>query len=271
MLRSRVLTAAVLAPLFALGVLALSQFWFAFLLGLFVALGAWEWTYLSGYDEPSLKAFGAAAAGMLMAAVYFSPAGLTEPLLLLTCCGWLAVAVLLFHRRNKGLLTWPRPLRWVSGVWVLIPAWLAIVVLQHLQAEAVLMLFVLIWAADIGAYFAGRRWGHRKLAPAISPGKTVAGLWGGFGAAAVVAAAFGAWWGLSAGRCAGLVVWSVAVVLMSVFGDLFESNWKRMAELKDSGGVLPGHGGILDRIDSITAAAPFFVLGWLWWFGYEAA
>jgi phosphatidate cytidylyltransferase len=87
----------------------------------------------------------------------------------------------------------------------------------------------------------------------------------------IVAAGFGTYWGLGPSHWLGLVAWSLVVVVMSVFGDLFESNWKRTVELKDSGGVLPGHGGVMDRIDSITAAAPFFVLGWLWWFGSYGA
>lgn len=271
MLKIRVLTAAVLAPLFVLGVLHLSQPYFAVLLGLVVVPGAWEWTHLSGYDDAASKSIAVAAAVVLMVAAYVFRNVVDEPVFVAACIIWLAVAVSLFSRRRRGLLSWPRPLRWVSGIWVLIPAWLAISTLQHLDAGAVLMLFALVWAADTGAYFAGRRWGRRKLAPAISPGKTMEGLWGAVAAAAIVAAGFGVYWGAGTSRWIALVAWSIAVVLVSVFGDLFESNWKRAAELKDSGGVLPGHGGVLDRIDSITAAAPFFVLGWLWWFGYEAA
>jgi phosphatidate cytidylyltransferase len=132
------------------------------------------------------------------------------------------------------------------------------------------MLLLLIWAADTGAYFAGRRWGRHRLAPAISPGKTLEGVWGALAGAVVVALGFGVWWGLEAVRSAGLVVLSVAVASISIAGDLLESNWKRLADLKDSGTLLPGHGGVLDRIDSMTAAAPFFALGWLWWFGSAA-
>ncbi|MDZ7736438.1 MAG: phosphatidate cytidylyltransferase [Gammaproteobacteria bacterium] len=132
----------------------------------------------------------------------------------------------------------------------------------------VLFLFVLIWCADSAAYFAGRSWGRHKLAAMVSPGKTLEGLGGALAAALVLVlvAAFAAPLVDRDGLVIGLAVLALVTVLMSVLGDLAESLFKRLAGVKDSGSILPGHGGILDRIDSLTAAVPTFVAG-LWWLG----
>jgi phosphatidate cytidylyltransferase len=126
-----------------------------------------------------------------------------------------------------------------------------------------LFLLVLVWAADIGAFFAGRRFGRVKLAPRVSPNKTWEGVLGGVVAGLIAAVAGSVWFGFAKGPFIALCV---AVVLASIVGDLTESMFKRFAGLKDSGKVLPGHGGVLDRIDSVTAAVPFYVLG-LGWLG----
>jgi phosphatidate cytidylyltransferase len=124
--------------------------------------------------------------------------------------------------------------------------------------QLLLFLFLLVVAADVGAYFAGRRFGRNKLAPRVSPGKTWEGVLGGFVAAALLAA-FGVWWfAVDAPRFLGLCM---IVVVASIIGDLTESLFKRHAGLKDSGTLLPGHGGLLDRVDSVTAAAPVFLVG----------
>jgi phosphatidate cytidylyltransferase len=157
----------------------------------------------------------------------------------------------------------------LSGALVLVPAWVAIAHLFLYAAPRInvsgsrLVLFVLalVWAADIGAFFAGRQFGRLKLAPRVSPAKTWEGVLGGMAAAAVVAAA-GAWW-FDLPRVAFLSL-CLAVTLVSIVGDLTESMFKRYAGMKDSGSLFPGHGGILDRIDSVTAAAPVFLLGLRW-------
>lgn len=271
MLELRVLTAAVLAPLLVLAVFKLPGSYFAVLLGLVVLAGAWEWAGLSGYTGIKPKAAGVAVTGSLMAVIFYFRQPVAEPLLVLACAVWLAVTVLLLRVRSRHPIRWPAAARWFSSAWVLVPAWLAVTLLQDIAPPAALMLFLLIWAADTGAYFAGRRWGRRKLAPAISPGKTLEGVLGAVAASVLVAAGFAGYWDLDAAAGLGLMLWSVFVILVSISGDLFESNWKRIASLKDSGGLLPGHGGVLDRIDSMTAAAPFFALGWLWWFASAAA
>jgi len=163
------------------------------------------------------------------------------------------------------------------GVAVLAGAWLALNHLRvgHLQlgdASSNLLLilytFLVVWAADIGAYFAGRALGKRKLAPAVSPGKTLAGVWGGLVAVALLAAAVGLWLELPRMVLFQFLLVSLITAVASVFGDLFESMLKRHRGIKDSSQLLPGHGGLLDRLDSLVIAIPvlalcFTALGWL--------
>ena len=122
------------------------------------------------------------------------------------------------------------------------------------------MLFalLLVWMADIGAYFCGRRFGRRRLAPAVSPGKTWEGALGGLAASGIVAGAGGAWFRLPVAQ---FLVLCLAAVAFSIIGDLTESLLKRFAGMKDSGTLFPGHGGVMDRIDSVTGAAPVLLLG----------
>jgi phosphatidate cytidylyltransferase len=146
---------------------------------------------------------------------------------------------------------------------VLVPLWTAILVLHDSGDEGpyiLLFLLVLIWIADSGAYFTGMRWGKRKLAPIISPGKSWEGVLGGlFGA--LLCGVFLALYYQDKSGALWLIPISLITVAMSVVGDLFESTLKRRMDVKDSGSLLPGHGGVLDRIDSLIAAAPVFVLG----------
>jgi phosphatidate cytidylyltransferase len=146
----------------------------------------------------------------------------------------------------------------LAGVLVLVPAWLALVQLHEISRQLVLLLILLVVAADVGAYFGGRTFGKHKLAPTVSPGKTWEGVAGGLVAALLMATAGVYWLNLNAWPFLGLVA---AVVFASIVGDLTESMFKRHAGLKDSGSLLPGHGGVMDRVDSVTAAAPFFLLG----------
>jgi phosphatidate cytidylyltransferase len=139
---------------------------------------------------------------------------------------------------------------------------MALVTLQHQPKGDVLllMLLLLVWGADIGAYFAGKTWGRAKLAPNVSPGKTRAGLWGGLSSCALISLCFVFYLELDLLTGVYLLLIAMLAGLASVLGDLFESMLKRHRGIKDSSQLLPGHGGILDRIDSITSAAPVFVL-----------
>jgi phosphatidate cytidylyltransferase len=151
----------------------------------------------------------------------------------------------------------------MAGFFVLVPAWAAINSI-HSGGERgpilTLFMLILIWVADSGAYFSGHRWGKSKLAPIVSPGKTREGLYGALAGSVVCAVAL-SWWLGEWSQLHWLVLLCLATVLISVVGDLFESLFKRQAGAKDSGAILPGHGGVLDRIDSVTAAAPLFLLG----------
>jgi phosphatidate cytidylyltransferase len=150
---------------------------------------------------------------------------------------------------------------------VLIPTWLAVVALHESGEQGpllVMYLLSLIWVADSGAYFSGRAWGKRKLAPSVSPGKSWEGVGGGALLSLAYAVGAAQVLGLPGNQWPLFVVLSLVTVLFSVLGDLTESMFKRHAGIKDSGTLLPGHGGVLDRIDSVTAAAPVFVVGfWL--------
>jgi phosphatidate cytidylyltransferase len=148
-----------------------------------------------------------------------------------------------------------------AGVVVLVAPWVALMGLRDDFGPAyVLFLLLLIWVADTGAYFAGRRWGRRKLAPTISPGKTWEGVFGA-GMATLAFALVGAAVLEEGARWPGFVAVCMVTVGFSIVGDLFESMMKRQRGVKDSGSLLPGHGGVLDRFDSLTAAAPAFLLG----------
>ncbi len=161
---------------------------------------------------------------------------------------WIAVAPASVNRGRAA----------VAGLFALVPVWLALVRLHAQGPQLMLFLLLLVVAADIGAYFAGRALGKHKLAPRVSPGKTWEGVGGGLVAAALMAA-FGVWW--FSMDTVPFMALCILVAIASVVGDLTESMFKRHAGLKDSGTLLPGHGGVLDRVDSVTAAAPVFLIG----------
>jgi phosphatidate cytidylyltransferase len=187
--------------------------------------------------------------------------------MLVGCCFWVYALVRISRFAQHPEQGEGRAALLIYGVLALAPCWAALVLLHNSDPSGpgiVLFLLVLVSAADTGAYFAGHRFGRRKLAPNVSPGKTVEGVWGGLGAAALAALL-----GALVLRIQGLqllpfLLLCLITVLASVLGDLFESMMKRQHGVKDSGQLLPGHGGLLDRIDSLTAAAPVFGLGMIW-------
>ena len=273
MLSSRTVTAlALFAALFA-SVLSLSALELSLLLGAVALFGAWEWSRLSGLHETALRVgyVGCVSAVLLATAVL---CGLLETprwqriatALAVACALW-APALWCIVRYPGGAWLWSaRWCRCAIGVLVLVSTWLALSALRVLPDGEWLLLYLvlLVSCADVGSYFAGRWWGSVKMLPAVSPGKTWLGVLGGTLAAAAFAAAF--WSGYEPSLLWGMLAVSVAVSLFSVAGDLLESMLKRHEGVKDSGGVLAGHGGVLDRIDSLTAAGPPFALAWLLWF-----
>ncbi|NWO07916.1 MAG: phosphatidate cytidylyltransferase [Alteromonadaceae bacterium] len=274
MLKTRIITALILAPIAIGGIFFLPPLGFALFTGAIITLGAWEWANLSGIEnQPGRIIYAAAVAGLLFV---LRQAPATEVLWLSVL--WWLVCFTLVCRYPAGSGTWGSgPVRAIMGVFVLVPAWVG---LNHLRTGtlqfgdvsnsllAILYIFFVVWVADIGAYFAGRAFGKARLAPRVSPGKSWAGVWGGL--AAVVVLALAASWLASAGlmQTLLLVVASVITGFVSVLGDLLESMMKRFRGIKDSSQLLPGHGGIMDRVDSLTAAIPVFallltLLGWL--------
>lgn len=275
MLRQRLVTAAILLPLFLYSLFALDPNAFAVLLAVVVLLGAWEWAALMGLGGGRRIAY-AALVGLALAAcaATIGTPGLPQVILAGAVVWWLvALGIIQRFRGADGTDTAPAGVAALRGRWapgligiaVLAPAWLAIVLVHATALDGagfVLLLMLLVWGADSGAFFAGRRWGQRRLAPHVSPGKTWAGVYGALAVAALVAGGAGALWlGLGGAALVTLVLLGLVTVLFSIVGDLFESLAKRVAGVKDSGSLLPGHGGVLDRIDSVTAAAPVFALG----------
>ncbi len=275
MLKQRIITALILVPLVAWGIYALPSMYFALFFGLISMVGVWEWTHLMQLHSAALRAlYAVIAIGMLATIWFLLP---RYSLLILVICSlasvWWLIAIYL-TRTYQDSTRQSALLKGIIGLLILVPAWTALVYLQGHPAYGpryVFFLLLLIWAADTGAYFSGRRWGKHKLAPRVSPGKTWEGVAGGM-TLVVVVATMGATVMVGGNRdwqvVIALVALSMLVAAISVVGDLTESMYKREAGVKDSGRLLPGHGGVLDRIDSITAAAPVFVLG-LWFFHRE--
>jgi phosphatidate cytidylyltransferase len=269
-LSRRVATAALLLPVAVAAVLLLPTPHFAAVIGAVIAGAAWEWSALAGLTRTGPRAlYVAALVGCLVGLYLLAEAW--RPAVLALGLAWWGVAAALVVRFEVSAAPPPRaggfgPL---AGLLVLAPAWLALVAAHgHSQGGPywVLLLLALVWAADVGAYFAGRRWGRRRLARRVSPGKSWEGVGGGTAAALGLALAAGLVAGLPAPKVLAVLALALGTVLVSVLGDLTESLFKRAAGVKDSGSWLPGHGGVLDRIDSVTAAAPLYALG-LGWIG----
>lgn len=264
MLKQRILTALVLAPLALVGLFGLVEGGFALFTGAVVLWGGWEWANLSGLVRPVQRLAYVTGLAVLMLLAWLLGVVQSAWPLWLGAIGWLISGywVVSYPRTSQQ---WHTPAaRLAMGAWVLLPCWIGFIQLRAIGGEWLLYVLLLVWVADIGAYFAGRCFGRRKLAPRVSPGKSWEGVYGGMVATALLAVLFSAWLGLGAAQAIWLVVATLVVTLVSVLGDLLESMLKRLRGIKDSGRLLPGHGGILDRIDSLTAAIPLFALFRLW-------
>lgn len=269
MLRTRLITAVILVPLVAGGVLFLPTELFALLLALVLVPGLWEWGCLIPLQGIYARLGYTLGVVLLMWLVWLSgPMQIVKPVLLVSFAWWLWV---LFWLSRPDIACSATSLnaifKGLAGVLVVVPAWLALTVLHGSGStgpQLVIILLVMIWLADSGAYFTGRRWGHSRLAPLISPGKTWEGVYGGLLASLVFAAFAGWFYSRSITWSLTFMPVSLLVVLFSIAGDLLESLMKRQCGVKDSGNIVPGHGGVLDRIDSLLAAAPLFLLGLRW-------
>jgi len=270
MLKVRVLTAAVLIPLTLAALFLLGPNGWAIVTLLVVVVAAIEWADLAGYPQPMWLVFaaGTLAIGVVLLftsgggfradagwpdAVPLAVCGAATVFWLLVAPAWLAAGWRVESRIALAMLGWL----------ILIATWIAVVQLQARSPWLLLALMAVVWIADTAAYFVGRALGKHKLAPSISPGKTWEGVYGGLIATAVYALVLlffapesGYTRALSAVAVAGWVVAILGLTALSVVGDLFESLLKRQRGVKDSGKLLPGHGGVLDRIDALLAAMP---------------
>jgi phosphatidate cytidylyltransferase len=272
MLKQRVITAIILTIVFLAALFGLSPMHFPLFIGAVVLIGAWEWANLSSCGAIWQRLLYVGFIGAILLAVCWAigmctaEQGLNLPVvksLLIVACAWWALALLLVQGYPSSAILWGHPLmRLLMGILVLVPTWLALVYVrfQPQGAWLVVMIAAIVAAADIGGYFTGRKFGKRKLAQAVSPGKTLEGFAGGLVSNLILGAIIAY---LSGSNICLLLAIVIPTSLFSVLGDLLESMVKRHAGVKDSGVILPGHGGILDRVDSITAAAPVFALALL--------
>ena len=269
MLRTRLITAAILVPLVVYGVLNLPTSVFALILGAVLVAGSWERTRLVPLERQMARLLYCAVLALLFWLIWLAgPVRLIIPLLVAACSWWLFALYWVSHpqlcnSRAVACIV----LKLLAGMLVCVPAWTALVVLHLRGADGpllTLMLLVMVWLADTGAYFTGRLWGRHKLAPLVSPGKTREGVYGGLAVSLLFAGGAGWYLSHSLAWTATFAAVSLLAMLFSVVGDLLESLMKRQSGIKDSGHIIPGHGGIFDRVDSLVAAAPVFLSGFLW-------
>ena len=281
MLKQRIITAVILAPAAISAIFFLPMNYFASLLLAIIAIGGWEWARFMGITDTFQRIAYACLPCALSASLWYllpitqtwlTPSQLSDEiisLLYLSVVWWCLAAILMFSypksnafwAKNKFVIA-------LFGCLTLVPTWLAFMLLrtnhyamdEFQGAQLLMYLFMLVWSADIGAYFVGKSIGKHKLMANVSPGKTIEGFLGGVVCAAILTVAVGISLDWSNEYFVKALLVTILITTISVLGDLTESMFKRQAGVKDSGSILPGHGGILDRIDSLTATAPVFAL-----------
>tara|TARA_R110000737_G_scaffold343560_1_gene369640 strand:- start:2536 stop:3402 length:867 start_codon:yes stop_codon:yes gene_type:complete len=281
LLKQRIITALVLAPAAILAIFYLPLINFAAVMLVVMAIGAWEWGPLMGFANKGLRLAFVGITSILIATLWYflpleylwqAPKVLVEQVnivLWLAVAWWFLSAGLTFlYPRYSKFWSSHRSVRGLFGWLTLVPTWLAFMVLRSSDyqvdnyhgAQLLMFLFLMVWSADVGAYFVGKSIGKRKLLPNVSPGKTLEGFLGGVIFACVMVAIAGYFIDWSMAQYRIVIPVTILITTISVLGDLNESMFKRQAGVKDSGTILPGHGGVLDRIDSLTATAPIYAL-----------
>ena len=266
MTRLRTLTALIMTPVAVAAVLLLPTQWLAAAAAVVLLVALWEWYRLAGVEDTL-------AHGVLMVCNLALVVALVWASRTSTGFNWVLLQLMVV----AGVLWWLLALIWLgrfgfdsrvaklaAGTLAMVPAWCAMAMIHGDGPNGhrwLLAALAIVWAADTGAYFAGRKFGRRKLAPRVSPNKTIEGLAGGALAGVVVGIGFALFAGASPGQLPAIALVALVAVLFSVVGDLFESLLKRHVGVKDSGHLIPGHGGILDRLDGVLAALPAFALG----------
>ncbi len=261
MLITRVITALILIAIFLIENFWVSELAFLLFITIIALMGAWEWSALGGLTQRRHRWIYVVILLVLIYLVYLVKDSWGTGLLVFGALWWCFKLVLLATNKmsdnsEKILL---------SGLWVLMIAWLAFALI-HEQSPALLLAgLIMVWGADSFAYFAGKKLGKTKLAPSISPGKTIEGVMGGTAGVFFLALGLAYIIELETGNWIWWLIGAVMISLISVVGDLYESWLKRNAGVKDSGKLLPGHGGLLDRIDGVVAVLPFYFLliNWL--------
>ncbi len=257
-LKQRLITAVILITLVLGSVLLTDRKLFNAVFSVILAFAAWEWGQLIGLRSRIDVLYALVIVGLTS---WLIREDFSVMICLASIVFWLLAWVWVWRFPRDGAYLKRPWLLMLVGAWVIMPCGCALWLLKRFSDGEgwIIYVFALVAFADTGAYFSGRRWGNRKLAIAVSPGKSWAGFWGGFLAAVTLATVvcvlqFGWSW-------QALLFWLVSclVITFSVIGDLFESSIKRLRGVKDSGQLLPGHGGLLDRVDSLTAALPMFV------------
>ncbi len=268
MLLQRTLTALVLTPLAILIILLPSTAVFALIVSVAFLAALWEWAQLSGLENRAWQIGLLVVATLVFALLWWLRGTAITPLLLAAGVAWWLLACLWLRHFAFGAAPTRenRLLKLLAGAFVIFPAWVALITIHAHQPHGhwwTLLALVIVWASDIGAYFSGRTFGKRKLAPQISPGKTWAGAYGAM-VAGVLVAELGGWLlDVRGAPLFALALLAVLTVSVSIVGDLTESLMKRHAQVKDSGSIFPGHGGLMDRLDSVFAALPVFAAGML--------
>lgn len=279
MTRTRILAALLMAPIAIAAVLLLNTPWMAAVSAIVFLTALWEWLRLADIEDTLSRTALLLLNLLLMVAVVWASATgggslvLLKMLAMVGVAWWLLATLWLRHYDfASDHDTRARVFKLAAGTLAVIPAWAALCVIHAGENGGygnrwLLLALAIVWATDTGAYFTGRKFGKRKLAPRISPNKTIEGLAGGVVAGVVVAVAFAPLAGATVAQLPLVALVAIATVLASVVGDLFESLLKRHVGAKDSGTLIPGHGGVLDRLDSVLAALPVFAFGQIW-FGF---
>jgi len=267
MLKQRLITAIILASVIISAVIFLPTQMFAIMLAVIICMAAWEWAACAGFNAiPQKIVYVSFILLCLIVCLIFLQ---KQWIVLIIACGiiWWFIAMFLVvrYQMNKNINLSSNFLKAMIGAVILVPAWLSMILI-HLNTSGVslmLFLFFLIWLADSAAYFSGRKFGSKKLASNVSPGKSWEGVYGALTMSFLLGTSYAFYTDMKFMVAVYFILLVLFTTSFSILGDLVESMFKRMAGIKDSSNILPGHGGVLDRIDSLTSAAPVFFAG-LW-------
>lgn len=273
-MKQRIITALILAPLVILGIFKLPMLAFVAAIAAVTTIGYWEWTQFVEHKSRYVALIPALViSAFSLFAIPFDIESLNQLLpshyfiLLVGCLWWIASSILaITYPKSRPLWENSNIARHLFGILTLLPFFWSVILLRaegidanpYHGAKLVLFVCFIVWAADSGAYFAGKSLGKRKMAPHVSPNKTIEGLIGGIITAVIVAWFSAQWFDLQFSSPFVMIMITLVTVVISVLGDLVESMFKRVSGIKDSSNIIPGHGGVLDRIDSLTAAFPVF-------------